>query len=74
MHVLEKLDLPGISQLDLTAALLQAGLKNAKDDALAARLSAIDAAEEAELWSQLNASEGGNRSNSDPFVNFKFKC
>lgn len=73
LHVLEKLDLPGISQLDLTAALLQAGLKSAKDDPLAARLSAIDAAEEAELWSQLNASEGGNRHNSDPYVNFKFK-
>lgn len=60
--------------MDLTAALLQAGLKNAKDDALTAHLSAIDAEEEAELWSQLNASEGGNRGNSDPFVNFKFKC
>lgn len=67
--------LPGISQLDLTAALLEAGIKTAKDDPFAARLSAIDAAEEAELWSQLTGSEngvGGQR--TDPFVNFVFKC
>lgn len=66
--------MPGISQLDLTAALLEAGIKTAKDDPFAARLSAIDAAEEAELWSQLTGNEASANGHNDPFVNLVFKC
>ncbi len=67
---MEKLDLPGISQIELTAALLEAGVKTSSN--ARASISESDAAEEAELWSALNASEGGNQ-NFDPFVKFIVK-
>ena len=67
---MEKSDLPGISQIELTAALLEAGVKTSNN--ARASISESDAAEEAELWSALNASEGGNQ-NFDPFVKFLVK-
>lgn len=70
MHALEKLDLPGISQVDLTASLLEAGLKSASG--ARSSISESDAAEEAELWSALNASEGGAQS-FEPFVKLTIK-
>lgn len=70
MHALEKLDLPGISQIELTAALLEVGVKSSGRGF--SNLSESDVAEEAELWSALNVSEGGNQ-NFDPFVNLSIK-
>lgn len=70
MHALEKLDLPGISQIELTAALLEVGVKTSGRGF--SSLSESDVAEEAELWSALNGSEGGNQ-NFDPFVNLSIK-
>ena len=67
---MEKLELPGISQIELTAALLEAGVKTTNN--ARSFLSESDAAEEAELWSALNASEGGNQ-NFDPFVKLIIK-
>jgi hypothetical protein len=64
------LDLPGISQIELTAALLEAGVKTS--NYATTSLNESDAAEEAELWSALNASEGGNQ-NLDPFVKLTIK-
>jgi hypothetical protein len=68
LHALEKLDLPGISQLELTTAQIQLGFRKAlgRDDAQ----NAADAAEEAELWSALGEVVGPD---SDPFVNLIFK-
>jgi hypothetical protein len=68
---LEKLDLPGISQIELTAALLEAGVKTNLQNPQS-NLSASDIAEEAELWSALNGSEMGTQ-NFDPFVNLSLK-
>lgn len=70
LHALEKLDLPGISQVELTAALLEAGIKTTGN--ARASISESDAAEEAELWSALNASEGGAQ-NFEPFVKLVIK-
>lgn len=64
------MDLPGISQIELTAALLEVGVKTS--NIARTSLSESDAAEEAELWSALNASEGGNQS-FDPFVKLAIK-
>lgn len=64
------MDLPGISQIELTAALLEVGVKTSNNPRTS--LSESDAAEEAELWSALNASEGGNQ-NFDPFVKLAIK-
>lgn len=71
MHALEKLDLPGISQIELTAALLEAGVKPS-GGIHHQSLTESDVAEEAELWSALNSSEGGNQ-NFDPFVKLVVK-
>lgn len=68
---MEKLDLPGISQIELTAALLEAGVKTS-GGIHRASLSESDAAEEAELWNALNSSEGGNQ-NFEPFVKLVVK-
>ena len=68
---MEKLDLPGISQIELTAALLEAGVKTNLQNPQS-NLSASDIAEEAELWSALNGSEMGTQ-NFDPFVNLSLK-
>lgn len=70
LHALEKLDLPGISQLDLTAALLDAGIKTSGNSR--SIITESDAAEEAELWSALNGSEGGAQ-NFEPFVKLTIK-
>lgn len=70
LHALEKLDLPGISQVDLTAALLEAGVKSS--NRARSFFNETDAAEEAELWSTLNATEGGNQ-NFEPFVKLTIK-
>ena len=70
LHALEKLDLPGISQIELTAALLEAGVRTS--GAHRSSLNESDAAEEAELWSALYSSEGGNQ-NFDPFVKLMVK-
>lgn len=72
MHALEKLDLPGISQIELTAALLETGVQKSGNSAHRSSLSEADAAEEAELWNALNSSEGGNQ-NFDPFVKLVIK-
>ena len=74
LHALEKLDLPGISQLELTAALLEAGVRTSSSNARTS-LTESDAAEEAELWSALNGSEGvgGGVQNFDPFVKLTVK-
>lgn len=65
------MDLPGISQIELTAALLEAGIKSS-GGIHRSSLTESDAAEEAELWSALNSSEGGNQ-NFDPFVKLAVK-
>lgn len=72
LHALEKLDLPGISQIELTAALLEVGVKTSSSGNTRASISESDAAEEAELWSALNASDGGAQ-NFEPFVKLTVK-
>ena len=56
--------------MDLTASLLEAGLKSSSGARTS--LNESDAAEEAELWSALNASEGGAQS-FEPFVKLSIK-
>lgn len=56
--------------MDLTASLLEAGLKSSSG--VRNSISESDAAEEAELWSALNASEGGAQ-NFEPFVRLTIK-
>ena len=64
--------MPGISQVELTAALLEADVKSSSTNRAKSFLSESDAAEEAELWSALNATEGGNQ-NFEPFVKLMIK-
>ena len=66
------MDLPGISQIELTAALLEAGVKISGGSVRSSSITESDAAEEAELWSVLNSSEGGKQ-NFDPFVKLLVK-
>lgn len=67
------MELPGISQIELVTALLEAGIKTTNSTAgSTSYFSETDAAEEAELWSTLAANEGGSKE-IDPFVNLSIK-